>query len=399
MTRRLLVFLGETLSDPVSWGLIDNGQLIEGGRLRDAQGLKTLRKHQEGVDLSAAFLPGEQSILRRIETPPKSPAKFRAAAAYLLEDELSEPLEALHYVVQHASAGGRVLGVRDGLISAWLGAFEEEKLEFDLLTTDAAALLGLGDGVVVIRDRVRTACGAPHVAFACENALFDALAADLLGDLGDMRVQCLGEDGELPACFAGLQIDWLGPFDEAQRLEFFDHALNVSMPINLLQGAYRRKLQWRAGLAPWRRAGVILSGVTVLSLAAVAADARKHDRIGERWIELSRELHQRSFPEAASADPVANARAVLQAGGDNATFILVSNLLSSALEGKDDVQIDRIGFDSANGRFSVSVRGQSDDAIERLRRDLAELGVTVRDNGGVRQSRGFRLGEFLVELS
>ncbi len=399
MTRRLMVFLGETPGDPISWGLLDNGQLIEGGRLRDAEGLRSLRKHQDDVDLSAAFLPGEQSILRRMETPPKSPAKFRAAAAFILEDELSEPIEAVHYVVQHGGAGGRILGVRDEIIRGWRDVFEAEKLEFDIVTTDAAALLGAGDGVIVIRDRVRTACGAPHTAFACENTLFDALAGDLLGELGDMRVQCLGEDGELPACFSGVQIDWLGPYDEAQRFEFFDSALDAATPINLLQGTYRRKLQWRAGFAPWRRAAVIFSGLAFLALAGVAADARKQDRIRDRWAALADELHQRSFPEAADADPVAHARALLQAGGDNATFILVSNILSSALEGKDDVQIDRIGFESANGRFSISVRGQSDDAIERLRRELTDLGVTVRDNGGVRQSRGFRVGEFLVELS
>ena len=152
-------------------------------------------------------------------------------------------------------------------------------------------------------------------------------------------------------------------------------------------------------LNTWRNVGVIAAGLGCLFLVSIAAEAWRNDRESNQWANLSQELHDQYFPDVTGADPVNHARIILASGTDSASFLLLSSRFAEAIEKNEEVQIDRIGFDSTQGRYTVSIRSQSDTAIEALRADLTAMGVTVRDNGGYRQSRGQWIGELLAEMS
>ena len=399
MTRNLLLFLGERPDAAIHWGVVDGEGVEETGYLFNAEALETLGPRQGDVDRIIAYLPAEQSTLISVPAPPKTSSKFIAAAAFMLEDELSEPIENIHFVTHKTGDSGLAIAARDNIVSAWRDAFAEAGVELDILTTDAAALIDISDDCIVIRNSARTIVANGANAFACDNDLLDIVSSELVGDLSDKRVQCLGEDNDLPDIFSDQETDWLGPLDDARRVEFYAQALDVAAPVNLLQGAYRKKMQWRAGLSQWRGAALIAAGLAAIGFATVALDAWRSGRASARWTSLAEQLHASSFPEASGVDPVTHARGMLSAGGDSGSFLILSARFTEALADNDEIQIDRIGYDSAQGRFSVSVRSQTDAAIEAFREELTRLGVTVRDNGGYRQSRGQRVGELLAELS
>jgi|GEM_PF-2621207 len=399
MSRQLLIFLGESLMSPIQWGVIEDERLLEAGRIPGAEALSNLRRRQQDIDKTIAFLPGEQATLRHMETPPKTAAKFKAAAAYLLEDDLSEPLDQLHYATQLNGNGGFVLAIRDEIIQNWADVFAAANFDVDVLTTDTSALANISDDIILLRGKSRTVAGAPTTGMACENDLFDLIGGEFLDTVGDKRVQCLGEEQELPAFLKGKTVDWLGPFGKGRLFEFFAQALLTSAPVNLLQDKYRRKIHWGGRLNVWRHVGVIATGLGCVFLASLAAEAWRNDRESSQWAELSQELHNQHFPDVVGADPVNHARIILASGADSASFLLLSTRFAEAIEKNEEVQIDRIGFDSTQGRYTVSIRSQSDTAIEALRADLTAMGVTVRDNGGYRQSRGQWIGELLAEIS
>ena len=151
MSQQLLIFLGESVMSPIQWGVVEDERLLEAGRIPGAEALGSLRRRQQETEKTIAFLPGEQAALRHMETPPKTAAKFKAAAAYLLEDDLSEPLEQIHYATQFSSNGGFILAIRDEIIQNWVDIFAAANLEVDVLTTDANALANISDDIILLR--------------------------------------------------------------------------------------------------------------------------------------------------------------------------------------------------------------------------------------------------------
>ncbi len=413
MTRRLLIFLGQSLHAPINWGVVDELRLVEHRRLDDASLIGDLISVVDKVDQTIAILPGEQACLQHMAAPPKSSAKFKAAVSLLLEDQLSEPIEKMHIVTQSlaknslsahglsknsdGAPSGRALGVSKTLMDEWRKAFEEASLTPDLFTVDTAIMVGV-DGVVVLRDGARTLLAANDVAYACENALFDQLEHPALTPPAGRTRAFIGESEGAPAYLSGDDFEWLGPLSEQQRFEFFARKIDASTPINLLQGAYRVQRALNIDLSPWRRSGVIAACLVGMIIASMVAEAWQHDRVRARWIKLTQTLHTETFPEAASTDPVTHARRVLGQGADNVSYLATIGQFANAADGQDGFEIERISFDRNRGRFSVSVRSKTDAAIEGFRETLAERGVVVRDNGGYRRSKGQWVSELLADV-
>ena len=140
--------------------------------------MKSLVSRQQGADKTIAILPGEQSTLRYMATPPKNAAKFNAAASYMLEDELAEPLENIHYATMTSPNGGFVLAVGDEIVKNWVEVFTAAGLDVDVLTTDVSVVANAANEVILLRGKSRTVAGNATNGLACENDLFDNIGAD-----------------------------------------------------------------------------------------------------------------------------------------------------------------------------------------------------------------------------
>lgn len=394
MTQTLLLRLGTTLLDPVEWSLAENGVVQSGGVVDNVDDLRAIVDPLE-PEQSIAFLPAEATTLRTMSAPPKSLVKFRAAASYILEDVLCEPIENIHFGVQqpfigekddtteagvtdsNASTPGLILATSAETVEGWLAALTAAGVELDVLTSDAAGLIDPAGAPRVIIDGNRVLVAGPGIAVACEADLFEFVRSDL------------AEAAGAP----------LSSVSDAPLLPLLAMQSGRVTGVNLLQGRFARRWDWRADVARLRRPAAIAAGIAALLFVTVAAEAWRKDRMATRWRALTTELHASSFPDARTADPVVHARRVLQSGEAGASFTGLSSTVAAAIESAEGVQVDRLNFDAARGRIVVSVRSRTDDAIEAFREALAARGVTVRDNGGYRRSRGQWVGELIAETA
>lgn len=398
MSSALILLLGLTTAAPIRWARLAGGGLVEFGRVDGAEGLSTLAGLAAGSDTVAAILPGEQAALRRLPSPPKSEAKFRSAAAYLLEDELAEPIDALHVAIDSRDGQGLAIAARKSVIEAWLGAFASAGVAPTVLTADYLLLLqsSADEGTLVFEGgRVVAAGGAS--GFAAETELFEHVRA-AAPMTGAGRLTAFGDRAHVEAMLHGAMLDgatldWAGPADDATLLGHYGALLEEHAPPNLLQGAYRRRRAFAPAFAPWRRSAALLAA----SLAALAvfavADGFRSARTADRLEQVALAAHRSAFPEAAAEDPARHARRVLGAGAGGGSFLSLASRFAEAAEADGRVQIDRISYDAARGQMIVSVRSSSDVDIEALKTRLAEKGVTARDNGGYRRSGAFWIGE------
>ncbi len=392
MSNALIFLLGASTAAPIRWGRIEDGRLLEGGRLENAGDLSGLSGAASAPDAIVAILPGEQVALRRMPAPPKADSKFRSAAAYLLEDELADPIGDLHVAVAMREGDGLAIAVRKRIVEEWLAAFADAGLEPTLLTADYLLLpSGAGQATAIFEeDRAIIAVGGG--GFAIETALLPDIARSAFGERPE-RLTWYGDRAAARLLPDAGAAEWLGPADDANLLAFYGALLDERAPPNLLQGDYRRRRAWAPALAPWRRSGALLAASLAAFAVFTIADTVRAGRTAERLEQASLAIHQRVFPDAANKNPAAHARQILGSGGGGGSFLELAARFAESVEVDNKVQIDRVSFDAARGEIVVSVRSNSDVDIEALKTRLAERGVAARDNGGYRRSGAHWIGE------
>lgn len=388
MSDLLLLLLGPSTDAPLRWGAFDGARLLEGGWIDNAEALSDLPESAKGARRVAALLPGEQVASRPMTTAPKGAVRLRAAAAYLMEDELGENADALRIAVATDRAPPVAIAARNEIIGNWLSALAQAGLECDVLSADYLALPLNGETALVVADGERVIAAFNGTGASIELDLFAELAPQLFG--AQKRVALIGDPG-LAKLLPG-ETDFLGEADDARILSIFADAVRASAPANFVQAKLFNRKALETVIAPWRRVGMLAAALAGLLFLSVIVDGVRAERIANRWEAAAERLHRQYFPEEENVDPVAFARGRLNEGGGS-SFLFLSSKFAEALAANDEIEIDRIRYNAARGEFVVSIRSRSDAAIEALKTTLAEAGVTAQDSGGYRNIGGVWTGE------
>jgi type II secretion system protein L len=391
MSDLFLLMLGPAPDAPLRWGVFEGGRLIEGG-WSEGDDLAALAAKAQGADKVAALLPGEQVAVRTFPAAPRGGARQQAAARYLMEDELGEAAEALKIAVAADHTPPIALAARGSLVEAWLAAFAAAGFDCDILSADYLALASDGERATIVGERDRVIAAFSGLGASMDRGLFADLAPQLFAEHAG-RVAVAGE-AALGRCLPDPErADWLGEIDDARLLSIFGDAVLSRPPANFLEAKFLNRKALVAALAPWRRAGLIAASLVAVLMLGVVVDAARAGREADRWSDAAAALHREYFPGEAKGDPVAFARQRLAQGGGEQSFLWFASRFSDALESNEAVQIDRIRFNAARGEFIVSIRSDSDTAIEALKATLAAAGIAAQDSGGYRSAGGVWTGE------
>ncbi|MBI1365981.1 MAG: hypothetical protein GC153_08505 [Alphaproteobacteria bacterium] len=391
--EQFILLLGASPTTPFRWGRFSGAQLIEGGWLENAADLASVAAYAENADSVIALLPGEVVAARRMAAAPRSAAKARAAALYLMEDELGESADVLHV----AAAGGLAVALQRAIVEDWRDAFAAVGFSVDILSADYLALSGLHEEAVVIAEAGRVVAAFDGAGFAIELGMFEALAPNIFAPAPPHVKLIGGRDIErvFPADSA---VERLGEADDAAILSLYGEATAAAAPPNLFQGEFEQKRAIAPALVPWRRAGLLAAAACALFVTGVVAQGVRADVTAGMWTKAAREIHVKRFPDAANDDPVAYARRILAKQGGDASFLALASRFSDALQNNDAVQIDRIRFNAARNEFVVTVRSRTDSGIDDLKAALSKLGVVTQDSGGFRRTGSAWSGELSARL-
>lgn len=391
MTERLIFLLGLSPEAPFRWAHYSDDRLIEGGWLESAADLPALRERFGEIDLVAALLPGEQAATRRMTSVPKGAAKARAAALYLMEDELGESAEALHV----AASDSLAFAVKTAILEEWRSLFAAAGFDLDILSADYLVMPSSDDVGVIVFDEGRVVAAINGGGFAVDNDLFDMLGAELLKD-GPPRLQALGDITLLRRLPETITVERLGALEDARLLDLYAVSLSEAATPNFLQGPYQKRRTLMPALLPWRRAGALAAALAALFVVSLVATGLRSQSEAKTWNEAAQKVHTERFPDAASENPTAHARKLLAQQGGDVSFLVLASRFADAMEKNDTVQIDRIRYNASRNEFVVSVKSQTNSGIEDLKNALAAAGVATQDSGGYRRSGAYWTGDLMA---
>lgn len=393
----LLLLAGPSPETQLRWGRFDGPRLIEGGWIESAADISGLAPQGGNAERVIVLLPGEQVAARRTATLPRNAAKARAAAAYVMEDELGETAENLHVAVASAADATLAIAAKRTIVEGWLAMLAAAGVELDILSTDYLTFAPPAESAIVIFDGQRVIAAFEGAGLSAELDLF-AMLAPRLFKTAPIHIEAIGDATLRRLLPVESEIDWLGAADDARILAFYGAAIAKAAPPNLLQGQFARKRALAPALAPWRRAAVIAASAAAVFVAGIIAQGLRAEYAASEWTKAAREMHAARFPDDASADPVEHARALLASGGAGSSFLALASRFAEAVGKHDAVAIDRIRFNAANGEFAASVRSTTDTGIDELKATLASLGVATQDSGGYRRNGDHWSGELSARL-
>ncbi len=393
MTDLVVLKLGLSPGEPVAWGAFSDGRFDEAGRVGSVAALAGATDRFPAAVRIVAVLPGEQVALREIPTPPKQTAKLRAAARYLLEDELAENIDDLHVVVTAGPEGARAFAISKALMTSWIDAFAEAGVAVTSLCVDYA-LIGGGPSVCIIAaDRGRIIAARGGAGFAAELSLADIIMPSFLQAAADAPIVSYGAH-EHAGRWAAAPVERRPLAHEADLIALFGESIRAKGGYpEFLSGEFRPKRQSSVHLQVWRRPAALAASLALALVALGGASGLKDWRIAERYESTAETLHKSAFPAYEGGDIRSHVRGLLASGAKTAGFLEMTARLTSGLEAQPGVSIERIRFDAARGQYVFSIRSTSDAGIEAFRTSLLEKGIEATDNGGYRRTGDQWIGE------
>lgn len=347
--RAILLFAEEDVGSIEGWFRLADGRVVARGKA--LEGLPD-REDDERLFL---LLSGSEVAMRWIELPPALTEAQALAAARIAIGNLSlGPVEVLHIAIGRVHGGHRLAAsIASERMAAWLDWASGLGIDPDHVVP-LPLLIAYGEGPARAWPRDgRTLVHGQGQAFALETDLAQVvLAGQDVEPMDDLRFEA-----ELPAALAML-------------------------PIDLRQGAWRRRRSWRVD-GGWRRrmiryafaAAIMLALIPVARLARISWDAHQLHREAGTVAQAALGLRER--PE----DPHAAMQQRLeQLQGPGMGFTDGAAVLFGAARQTPNVELAEVGFDD-QGILSARVRTASVDDLAELLRRIGASGLVVESGG------------------
>jgi general secretion pathway protein L len=346
---------------------------------------------------AVALVPGTAVTAHRVDIVARKPSEARRTALFAIEDDVAQPVEALHAALGPAGEGSqRALHVASHEdMRRWQGYLNA----LDIPEADLVCLHGLlPDGNVAFDTGEEILFRDGDLTFACDSEAPD----DLVRTLAAERLDIVYGTGLARRLQANAEIvDVATREDLIALLAGWYNDKTPSAHISLRQGdfALRRSLELK-GFDRWRLAGALAGIAGVMWL-------------GTAWIELqaldrqTADLRSRTsmIARAFAPDAMGDAGAAIQTLQQNQRNAAVSlrptaatAALYEAVATDESAEVRSLRYDANTGRLTAMVVFDNYSQADVIGGRLESMGLSVT-LGAARQSGSRVLGEFNIEAA
>lgn len=357
------------------------------GRLSSGRApLEELSERLQGVP-TTVLVPASTVLLTHAAVPPTSQQRLRRAIPYILEEQLTEDVEGLHFALGTPQADGTVpvAVVEKALMESWLARLEAADIRPRCLLPEPLALpwqagqwsLLLDEQRVLLRHAAYAGYELPVEAAPqlLEHTLQALSPAPERLRLIDARAEA---DDSAVQPFVSIEGDW-----QSQRqlpLQAFAEGLAASAkPLNLLQGEFSRQEQLSRQLRPWIPAAAML-----LVWLAVQAGLMLHERFSlvaqdQALSAQIEQVYKTAFPQAKNTQ---NARQKMESqlrslkgGQSEQGFIHLMAVTGPVLGRTKGLELNTLRYKQDGLILDMAL--DELQTLDKLKASLLEQGLTV----------------------
>jgi len=394
MAEYLVIRLSSSPDAPVSWVVADDAGTLRSqtgrGSIEDAAAASVGRS-------VIALVPATEVLTTTVDIPIRGGARLRAALPFALEEHVADDVDLLHFAPGTRRDNGQlpVTIVAREKLEAWMEALADAGITASQIVPEnyglaripgTASLLVDGD-LVFFNDggdiEFALQGGKPSDALVMAGLLSDKHQDTEEGDeaTGHLLVYCEAADEER------LSHEWI-----ALRQELHSVDINLlpdgTLPrlavtvasgngVNLLQGRYGEKTDYRAQFKPWRNAAVLLLGLFVAGFAAKGVDyyrlTKEEASLREQFTTEYRQI--RPGDTRAVVDPLNAVRSIRQGLGTAAgpqVFLPSLRELSEAIAQNSSARIETISYRA--GVIDVRISSPDVATLDNIQKAVSASG-------------------------
>ncbi len=342
---------------------------------------------------AALVVTSTEALVTQVELARKQARHLQRVLPYLLEEQMLEAPETLHFAAGKPQQGRYpVVAVAKDALEALLALCREHGVFPWTLKVDADLLADQTPLVMAVDDLNQVILGRDQ-ALAVEPAQVDALLALHRQQPGALETAGGIADGTLDDLQTPGALDGVSPraADEIVRLEdagtlcsWLREALPREGSVEVLQGPYTQRKRNADGPSPWtpwipvlRLAAVVF----VVALAALWVQEWRYSRAAAESFQQAAQLYQSLFPnDRATAGLRRQFRARLvqlsstDSGVANSGLFSMLPAVASTLSGSD-IKPKRLQFDSRDGSLLLDLDAKEYSDLEKLQAALRKKGV------------------------
>lgn len=318
------------------------------------------------------FVPGAEVRLTEVQVPAKQPAKVLQAAPFVLEDQLADDIETLHFALGPRQAGGTfpIAVVSHAHMAEWLAPFRERDALPDALVPETLALPWENEGpwsVLPEADHLTARTGA-FAGFSCVPEDFDLfLQLAENGTPHPLRVLVpLGSQEDYTRLQRPLEL--LPGFNHP--LEALVRHLRMSQAINLLQSEYSQRESLERFWKPWRFAAMLVAAAFVLGIVVNTVEALRYRHAAKAQQSANEARFGQLFPgqriaSLALTTQVEQQARILQGGNGQGSLMQLMQAASDGLQATPGLTLNTAEF--REGALYLDLSGPDLQALEHLR--------------------------------
>lgn len=382
MSERLFIRLGQSFEQPCSWLVWSEQEqeIIGSGELSDASALSTLTERAANgtVDI---LVPASSITLTAVDLPEKGQRQAIKALPFMLEENLAQDVEELHFVVGPREGDAlNIAVVAHEQMQNWIEWLAEAGLKAKCIVPDCLAL-------------PLAECDWAAITFGQEILLRtgEGSGVSLEPEWLDMALPQLLPDSEEAITVAGYtEIALAGTAIKAQPLDLPMLVLARGMlnaPMNLLSGVYQPKREYGKHLSLWRNAAIVFAVVVVLALVNKGLNIHQMNAKADVVRLQSEQIYKQVVPGSSR---VVNLRAQMdshvrkmQGGGSGTEFFSMLEGTQAAFEQVQDLKPTTLRFDSNRGELRMQIKAKNYAQIEKFKEIISR---TYKLDGGAMNS-------------
>ncbi|PKG74599.1 type II secretion system protein GspL [Shewanella sp. GutCb] len=366
MSERLFIRLGQSFEQPCSWIVWSEQEqeIIGSGELSDASALSTLteRAGNRAVDV---LVPASSITLTAVDLPEKGQRQAIKALPFMLEENLAQDVDELHFVVGPRQGDALSIAVvAHEQMQNWIEWLAEAGLKAKCIVPDCLAL-------------PLAECDWAAITFGQDILLRtgESSGVSLNKDWLDVALPQLLPDSANTTTVAGYtELTLTGVDIKEQPLDLPMLVLArgiLNAPMNLLSGVYQPKREYGKHLSLWRNAAVVFAVVVILALVNKGLNIHQMNAKADAVKLQSEQIYKQVV---LGSSRVVNLRAQMesyvrkmQGGGSGSEFFAMLEGTKVAFAQVTDLKPTSLRFDSSRSEIRMQVKAKSYDQIEKFK--------------------------------
>lgn len=376
MIDTLLIALNED-DISIKWAVFAGAREIENGKVTELAELAEKANDRKVV----AWLSSEQIVLMELEVPASQQRNLRQVVPGLLEENLATDIEQLHFAIGDKTITGNVTVavVEDSIVKYWIDQFKVAEIKLDALLPGGLSLPWSGNNWTIQCDgshcEIRVAAQS---AFTFERENLASLLPKIAKQWGSPRtIHCFTSAEEQEQLQFGFPTDFRN--DKIEKQGLFPDAYAFAM--NLLQGDYLVKKDYRQHWRKWRFSAMLALAVMGLYLASMAVNTYRLNQQALSYKEETASLFRNAFPnETRLVNPKAQMAEQVQkmrSKSNSSGFLILLQRIAPILKLTSDVHLTRIKYEQDLNAIVLDVKAKSYEGLEQLKLQLEQASFVV----------------------